>query len=108
MKNLAIILEQGENHANEFKSGRFHNESLIKEIVAFSNSSGGSIFIGIEDDGAVSGIDDKATEERIINICRNLIEPSVLLEIFSHRHSRKIREQSGTDHVLTELIKEVI
>ena len=87
MKNLTTILEQGEDHATEFKSGRFHNENLAKEIVAFSNSSGGSIFIGIEDDGAVSGIDDKATEERIINICRNLIEPSVLPEIFSHRHS---------------------
>ena len=87
MKNLITILEQGEDHVTEFKSGRFHNESLAKEIVAFSNSSGGSIFIGIEDDGAVSGIDDKATEERIINICRNLIEPSVLPEIFSHRHS---------------------
>ena len=86
MQNLTTILEQGEDHVTEFKSGRFHNESLAKEIVAFSNSSGGSIFIGIEDDGAVSGIDDKATEERIINICRNLIEPSVLPEIFSHRH----------------------
>ena len=87
MKDLTTILEHCEDHVTEFKSGRFHNESLAKEIVAFSNSSGGSIFIGIEDDDSVSGIDDKATEERVINICRNLIEPSVLPEIFFHRHS---------------------
>lgn len=86
MKNLATILENGEDHVTEFKSGRFHNESLAKEAVAFSNSSGGSIFIGIEDDGIVSGVDDKTTEERVIHVCRNLIEPSVLPEIFSHRH----------------------
>lgn len=86
MKDLKTILEQGEDHVTEFKSGRFHNESLAKEVVAFSNSRGGSIFIGIEDDGIVSGVDDRTTEERVINICRNLIEPSVLPEIFSHRH----------------------
>ena len=90
MRDLTTILDHGEDHVTEFKSGRFHNESLAKEIVAFSNSIGGSIFIGIEDDGAVNGIDDKATQEWIINICRNLIEPSVLPEIFSHRYSRKI------------------
>jgi ATP-dependent DNA helicase RecG len=86
MKNLTTILENGEDHITEFKSGRFHNESLAKEVVAFSNSSGGSIFIGIEDDGSVSGIEDRTTEERVINICRNLIEPSVLPEIFIHWH----------------------
>ena len=67
MKNLTTILENGEDHITEFKSGRFHNESLAKEVVAFSNSSGGSIFIGIEDDGSVSGIEDRTTEERVIN-----------------------------------------
>lgn len=87
MKDLTTTLEHGEDHVTEFKSSRFHNESLAKEVVAFSNSHGGSIFIGIEDDGSVSGIDDQAMEERIINICRNLIEPSVLPEIFFHRHS---------------------
>jgi ATP-dependent DNA helicase RecG len=87
MKDLKNILEQGQEHVTEFKSSRFHNESLAKEVVAFSNSQGGSVFIGIEDDGAVSGIDDKTTEERVINICRNLIEPSVLPEIFFHRHT---------------------
>ena len=87
MKDLTLILEQGEDHITEFKSGRFHNESLAKEAVAFANSRGGSIFIGIEDDGVVTGIDAKTVEERVINICRNLIEPSVLPEIFYHQHS---------------------
>lgn len=86
MKDIASILEHGEDHLNEFKSGRFRNESLAKEVVAFSNSRGGSIFIGIENDGTVTGIDNGRVEERIINICRNHIEPSVLPEIFFHRH----------------------
>ena len=59
MKILTTILERGEDHVTEFKSSRFHNESLAKEIVAFSNSSGGSIFIGIEDDGSIRTIRDR-------------------------------------------------
>lgn len=97
MKDLTCILEQGEDQITEFKGGQFHNESLDKEVVAFANSHGGSIFIGIEDDGTVSGIDDKTIEERVINICRNLIEPLVLPEIFYHQHSsgKKILEVSA-------------
>ena len=86
MQNLATILEHGEDHVTEFKNGRFRNESLAKEVVAFSNSIGGSIFIGIEDNGAVTGIENGRAEERIINICRNHVEPSVLPGIFIHRH----------------------
>ncbi len=86
MQNLVTILEHGEDHVTEFKNGRFRNESLAKEVVAFSNSIGGSIFIGIEDNGAVTGIENGRAEERIINICRNHVEPSVLPEIFIHRH----------------------
>lgn len=83
-KTLAEIIQSGEDSAVEFKSAEFRNDSLAKEIVAFSNMSGGSIYIGIEDDGAVSGVSVKGLEERVINICRNLVEPSVIPEIYSH------------------------
>ncbi|MDS4068134.1 MAG: ATP-binding protein [Candidatus Competibacter sp.] len=78
-KSLPEILQSGEDSAVEFKSAEFRNESFAKEIVAFSNMAGGSIFVGVEDDGRVSGV-----EERVINICRNLVEPSVIPEIYSH------------------------
>ena len=82
--SLAEIIQRGEDNAVEFKSSRFRNDSLAKEIVAFSNRSGGSIFIGIEDDGTISGITGEGIEERVINICRTLVEPSVIPEIYSH------------------------
>ena len=66
------------------RSAEFRNDSLAKEIVAFSNMAGGSIFVGVEDDGTVSGIPVSGIEERVINICRNLVEPSVIPEIYSH------------------------
>lgn len=83
-KSLSEIIRSGEDSAVEFKSAEFRNESFAKEIVAFSNMSGGSIFIGVEDDGTVSGVPANGIEERVINICRNLIEPSLIPEIYSH------------------------
>lgn len=52
-KELAIILQEGEGYRIEFKE-RIAN--LGREFVAFANASGGRIFLGITDDGKISGI----------------------------------------------------
>ena len=83
-KSLSEIIQGGEDSAVEFKRAQFRNDSLAKEIVAFSNMAGGSVFIGVEDDGTVSGAPVNDIEERIINICRNLVEPSVIPDIYSY------------------------
>lgn len=80
--NIQNIIDNGENSRTEFKSSDFHNNSLAKEIVAFSNMSGGDVFIGVEDNGAITGIEDNSLEEKVINICRNNIVPPVIPEIF--------------------------
>ncbi len=72
------ILNIGEHSLIEFKSAKVHNDSLAKEIVAFANTEGGSIFIGVEDDGQISGIFENKVEEKLINICRNNIQPSIV------------------------------
>ncbi|MFH0903959.1 MAG: ATP-binding protein, partial [Methanobacteriota archaeon] len=52
-KELEMILKEGEGYKIEFKEG-FNN--LDKEIVAFANSSGGRIFLGVTDEGKIKGI----------------------------------------------------
>jgi len=85
------IISNGENSRTEFKSRDFHNDSLAKEIAAFSNMSGGEIFIGISDNCVIEGTEDKQIEERVINICRNNIIPPVIPEIsFIHAEGKKI------------------
>jgi len=53
-EELSLILQEGENYKIEFKENV--NTDFSKEIVAFSNSSGGRIFIGINDDSKVVGV----------------------------------------------------
>ena len=53
-KEVNNIIAQGEGYYTEFK--RNVNNDLKKELVAFANASGGNIFLGIEDDGTICGI----------------------------------------------------
>jgi ATP-dependent DNA helicase RecG len=73
------LLTQGENNSVEFKSAGISADSLAKEIVAFSNTYGGHILIGVEDDGSISGIDleEKNWEEWIANISQDSVNPAL-------------------------------
>ena len=67
---LLEILSHGENSSVEFKRDDVRPEQLAKEIVALSSFLGGRIFLGVEDDGAVSGLQRSNIEEWIMNIFR--------------------------------------
>jgi len=56
LKELNRIAEKGENQTVEFKKKVDFPEKVLKEVVAFANTEGGNLFIGIEDDGIVSGL----------------------------------------------------
>lgn len=76
------LIAQGENSAIEFKSSRIRPEQLAREITAFSNTSGGTVLIGVDDNGHLTGIADREDiEEWAANVVRNNIIPSVNPEI---------------------------
>lgn len=53
------------------------NKDIIKEIVAMLNTKGGRVYIGINDDGSVCGVDNpKEIIEKISNMISDCIEPS--------------------------------
>jgi hypothetical protein len=53
--SLRIVCAEGEGQKIEFKA---KTTNLAKEMVAFANASGGSLFLGISDDGKIVGVDD--------------------------------------------------
>lgn len=53
---LLEIIANGENSGVEFKRDDIRPETLAKEIVAMANLRGGMVLLGVEDDGAISGI----------------------------------------------------
>ncbi len=62
----------------EFK--RKYSESVKKTIVAFANTGGGTLYIGVEDDGTVVGVPDENiddTQRKTTACIRNAIRPDV-------------------------------
>ena len=64
-------------------------EDIKKEIIAFANCNGGKLYIGVQDDGTVSGLDnpDEASLQ-ISNIVRDAIKPD--LTMFLHYETLSI------------------
>lgn len=51
---------------------------IKKEVIAFANTNGGEIYVGIDDDGKIIGLDDVKNElERISNMFHDGIKPDI-------------------------------
>lgn len=69
-----------ENESVEFK--KILDDDINKEVVAFANSEGGSIYIGIDDKGTEVGIKDvDESYTQLTNIIRDTIVPDVTMFI---------------------------
>lgn len=75
---LYEIIANLENSGIEFKRDDIKPEQLAKEIVALSNFNGGKIFIGIEDDGTITGIQRDNLQEWVMNVFRDKVHPMII------------------------------
>ena len=81
-KELDYIIQEGESYLIEFKERV--SPSLAREITALANASGGRIFIGISDKGAITGIAaDNKTRSQIQDIANNCQPPVPITVVFS-------------------------
>lgn len=78
--DLIDIVSRGEDSRHQFKADVRNEHSLAAEIVAFSNTAGGQIFIGVNDDGSVRGLSDvdiKRLNNLISNAASEGIRPAL-------------------------------
>lgn len=77
---LIDLLSRGEDSRQQFKADMTNADGLAAEIVAFSNTSGGRIFIGVNDDGSVrglSGADLARLNQLVANAASQNVRPAV-------------------------------
>ena len=77
---LIDCLGLGEDSRHQFKEDFKNPDSLAAEIVAFSNTAGGQIFIGVHDDGTVLGLtgeDVRRLNQLISNTASQNVRPPV-------------------------------
>lgn len=53
---LLEIINRGEDGKHQFKANMTNAVALAAEMVAFANSEGGKILIGVNDDGSLAGL----------------------------------------------------
>jgi len=82
METVEIMqtLARGEDSKNQFKRDISNADSLAAELIAFSNSLGGKIFIGVDDDGSITGLSTENIQrinQLISNTASQNIKPTI-------------------------------
>ncbi len=95
--NLLEALRRPEGKTLEFERDLSSPEGLLRTVVAFANTAGGVVLVGVEDRTRhVRGIDDPFTlEERIASLITDSIAPRLLpdLEILAYRKTHVVAVQ---------------
>ncbi len=88
MSHLQSLIQQGESEHLEFKAS--FGKEAIAALCAFANTRGGTVLIGINDKGKISGV--QASQESIqkwINQIKNSTSPSIIPDAEIYHHEDK-------------------
>jgi ATP-dependent DNA helicase RecG len=89
---LLEIIARGEDGKHQFKTNITNPDALAAEMVAFSNSEGGTIFIGVNNDGSINGLqrsDIDRLNQMVSNAASQIIRPPI------NPQTENIETQSG-------------
>jgi ATP-dependent DNA helicase RecG len=83
MMDLVEILKRPEGKSLEFKRDLSSPDGALKTIVAFANTAGGTLLVGVEDrSGHVRGVPEALDlEERLANLVSDSVSPRLIPEI---------------------------
>lgn len=63
LRLLKELVKKGEGEHAEFKLKSSHPEKIVREVVAFANTGGGKLFVGVSDDKTIKGLKDAEEDE---------------------------------------------
>ena len=92
------IISRGEDTRHQFKREISNPESLASELVAFSNTHGGQLFVGVNDDGTIAGLSSEEVQklnQLVSNVSSQGIKPPINVE------TENIKLPSGLVIVIT-------
>src|SRR5688572_6254686 len=79
---VATLLTRPESKTLEFKRDLSSLDPILKTIVAFANTAGGTLIIGRSAEGQILGVSDVfKAEERLVGAIAENIQPSIFPEI---------------------------
>lgn len=81
--DIDLLVSSGEDEHVEFKENLKTQGKIIQTAVAFANTEGGVILVGVDDNGKVVGVQDSKAIETITNLLRTHCEPELKFRIHS-------------------------
>jgi predicted HTH transcriptional regulator len=66
VKQLQQLVREGESLHLEFKRRASSPDQIVREMIAFANTAGGIVLVGVNDDGAISGVKYPLEESLVI------------------------------------------
>ena len=76
------LLKQSEGKTLEFKQDLSSPKPIMKSLVAFANTAGGRLIVGVTDDRRIVGVEDPLLqEERLCSIVADSISPRLVPNI---------------------------
>ena len=77
----ATSLQQPESEKLEFKKRLPDFRKIVSNLVAFANTNGGKLIIGVDDRGKIVGINNSERARRIISKAADAISPPLKVHI---------------------------
>ena len=84
--SVLSLIAQGESKTLEFKRELPRFEQIAKTVIAFANTSGGKLLIGVDDNGSLVGVDADSVldiQDRIYASLYEQIHPTLRPEIYT-------------------------
>jgi len=90
MTNIESLIMHHEGKTLDFKENTSSMNKIVKTAVAFANTAGGKLLIGVADDKEIVGLTNpKLDEERIANVFSDSISPKLLTDISRVNYNMK-------------------
>jgi predicted HTH transcriptional regulator len=74
---LRHLVAEGEGPTLEFKRKAAFPEKIVREMIAFANTKGGILLIGVGDDGTLPGLKHPADELHVMEAALKKVRPSL-------------------------------
>jgi len=94
METIELIerISNGEDSYTQFKENITNNDKLAEELVAFSNSKGGVLIIGVSDNNDIVGLSDDDIR-RLNQLIGNVINSNITPPIYPITEIKKIEDK---------------
>jgi predicted HTH transcriptional regulator len=88
-RDLFAILKQKESTNLEFKRHIENPHKAARILAAFSNTSGGRLVVGVDDDKTIKGCSEIEEMTKIIHAAEELVVPPIEIQYSSYNHEGK-------------------